>query len=186
MKLSSYCPHDLEMIIFYRGPARLIFTRVIALWQFFNSKSCLCNSSCSFMWILVKLSSYCSHDLKRITLDCFLPEYGPLSVLAIFNRSFCLRNSYISKGILMELSCYRFHDLKMIIFYRGHAQLIFTRVTVLWQFFNSKSCFCNSSCNFQWILVKPSNYCCHDLKKIISYRGHAWLRFTRVMVLCQF
>ena len=46
--------------------------------------------------------------------------------------------------------------LKMIIFYRSHAQLIFTRVTVLWQFFNSKSCLCNSASSFQWIIVKPS------------------------------
>ena len=51
MKLSSYCSHDLKMMIFYRGHAWLIFTRVIALWQFFNSKSCLCNFSCSFQWI---------------------------------------------------------------------------------------------------------------------------------------
>ena len=29
MKLSSYCFHDLKMIIFYRGYARLIFTRVM-------------------------------------------------------------------------------------------------------------------------------------------------------------
>ena len=48
------------------------------------------------------------------------------------NRRSCLHNSsYISQGILMKLSSYCFHDLKMIIFYRGHAQPIFTRVTVL-------------------------------------------------------
>ena len=26
-------------------------------------------------------------------------------------------------------------------------------------FLNSKSCLCNSSCSFQWILMKPSRYC---------------------------
>ena len=156
MKLSSYCSHDLKMIMFYQGHARLIFTRVIALWQFFNSKSCLCNSSCSFQWILVKPSSYCCHELKRIILYwghawLHFTSYGPLSVLIIWfiNRCSCLRNSsYISQGILMKLSSYCFHDLKMIIFYRGHAELIFTRVTVLWHFFNSKSCLCNSSSVF--------------------------------------
>ena len=48
-----------------------------------------------------------------------------------------------------------------------------TRAIALWQVFNSKSCLCNSSCSFQWILVKPSSYCCHDLKRIILYQGHA-------------
>ena len=78
----------------------------------------------------------------------------------------------------MKLSSYCSHDLKMIIFYRGHARPICTRVIALWQFFNSKSCLCNSSCSFQWILVIPSSSCCHDLKSIILYRGHAWLLFT--------
>ena len=45
-------------------------------------------------------------------------------------------------------------------------------------FFNFKSCLCNSSCIFQLILLKPSSYCSHDLKRIILYRGHAWLLFT--------
>ena len=50
MKLSSYCSHDPKMIISYRGHARLIvfFTRLIAIWQFFISKSCLCNATCHF------------------------------------------------------------------------------------------------------------------------------------------
>ena len=95
-------------------------------------------------------------------------------------------SSYSFQGILMKLSSYCSYDLKMIIFYRGHAQLIFTRVIALWQFFNSKSRLCNFSCSFQWILMKPSSYCCHGLKRIILYEGHAWLLFTRVMALCQF
>ena len=52
--------------------------------------------------------------------------------------------------------------------------------------FSSKSCLRNSSRSFQWILVKPSSYCSHDLKRIILYRGHAWPLFTRVMALSQF
>ena len=44
----------------------------------------------------------------------------------------CLRNSsYSFQGILMKLSSYCSHDLKMIIFYRGHAQLIFARIMAL-------------------------------------------------------
>ena len=31
------CSHDLKMIIFYRCHAQLIFTRVMAFWQLFNS-----------------------------------------------------------------------------------------------------------------------------------------------------
>ena len=141
------------MIIFYWDHARLIFTRVIALWQFFNSKSCLCNSSCSIQWILVKPSSYCCHDLKRIILyqghawltlvksssycchdlKRIILYWGHAWLLLI--RSSCLHNSsYISQRILMKLSSYCFHDLKMIIFYWGHAKLKF--LPELWSFGN--------------------------------------------------
>ena len=85
--------HDLKMIIFYQGHVQLIFTRVTVLWQFFNSKSCLCNSSCSFQWILVKPSSHCCHDeedhiIPRSRLTAFYQSYGPLSVLAIYQQKF--------------------------------------------------------------------------------------------------
>ena len=84
----------------------------------------------------------------------------------------CLPNfSYSFQGISMKLSSNCSHDLKMIIFYRGHARLIFTRVMAL-DNFNSKSCLCNSCCSFQWILLKPSSYCSHGLKRIILYQGH--------------
>ena len=88
MKVSSYCFHDLKMIIFYLGHARLIFTRVMVLWLFLNSKSCLCNSCCSFQWILMIPFSYCSHDLKRIilyrgSLECFVQELWPFSIITI-------------------------------------------------------------------------------------------------------
>ena len=74
--------------------------------------------------------------------------------------------------ILVKLSIYCSHDLK-IIFYRGHARLIFTRVMALKQFFKSKSCLCKSSCSVQWTLMKPSSYCSDALKRIILYRGQA-------------
>ena len=128
------------------------FYRVIALWQFFNSKSCLCNSSCSFQRILVKLSvivamTWGGSYFMEVALDCFLPELW-LFVSFSHLSTEVLVSSYFSQGILMKLSSYCFRDLKMIIFYRGHTQLIFSRVIALWQFLNSKSCLCNSSCNF--------------------------------------
>ena len=63
----------------------------------------------------------------------FLPELWPFVSFSHFiNRSFCLRNySYSFQGILMKLSSYCSHDLKMVIFYRGHAQLIFIRIMAL-------------------------------------------------------
>ena len=80
MKLSRYCCHDLKMIIFYRGHARLIFTRVMAFKLLFNSKSCLHNSSRSFQWIYVKPSSYCSHKedhiIPRSRLTAFYQSYA--------------------------------------------------------------------------------------------------------------
>ena len=83
----------------------------------------------------------------------------------------------------MKLCSYCCHDLKMIIFYWGHAWLIITRVMALWQIFKSKSCLCNSFCSFHWILMIPSNNCSHDLKRTLLYHSHAWLPFTRVMAL---
>ena len=62
--------------------------------------------------------------IPKSRLTAFWQSYVPLSVLAIYQHNSCLRNSSsISQGILMKLSSYCFHDLKMIIFYRGHAQL---------------------------------------------------------------
>ena len=65
--------------------------------------------------------------------DRFLPELWPFVSFSHFiNRSSCLRNSsYSFQGIFMKLSRYYCHDLKMRICYRGHAQLIFTRVMAL-------------------------------------------------------
>ena len=126
----------------------------VSFSYFINRSSCLHNSSYSFKGILIKLSNYCSHDLKMImfyrghalliyqrrgsyynevTLDRFLPELWPFVSFSHFiNRSSCLRNSsYSLQGILMKLSSYCSNDLKMIIFYRGHAQLIFIRVMAL-------------------------------------------------------
>ena len=104
-----------------------------------KTQSCLRNSSYSFQGILMKLSSYCSHDLKmcilysEVTLDRFLPELWPFISFGHFiNRSSCLRNSsYSFQGIFMKVSRYCCHDLKMHILYRGHARLIFTRVMAL-------------------------------------------------------
>ena len=73
------------------------------------------------------------HIIPRSRLTAFYQSYGSLSVLAILSTSgSCLRNSsYSFQGILMKLSSYCSHDLKMIIFYWGHAQLIFIRVMAL-------------------------------------------------------
>ena len=55
---------------------------------------------------------------------------GSLNPQQPTNQS-CLRNSYISQGILMKLSSYCFHDLEIIIFYGGHSRLILAE---LWSF----------------------------------------------------
>ena len=57
-------------------------------------------------------------------------------------------------GISMKFSSYCSHDLKVFIFNRAYARLIFTRAMTLWQFLNGKSCLCNFSRSFQRILVK--------------------------------
>ena len=73
----------------------------------------------------------------------------------------------------MKLSSYCFLDLKMIIFYRGHARLIFP---ALWSFGNflTVSLICATPLAFfQWILMIASSYCSHDLKRIVLYLGDA-------------
>ena len=91
MKLSSYCSYDLKMIIFYRGHAQLIFTRVIALWQFFNSKSRLqffLQFSVDFNETFQLLLPWSDHIIRRSRLTAFYQSYGPLSVLAIYQQKF--------------------------------------------------------------------------------------------------
>ena len=152
--------------------------------------SCLHNSSRSFQWIkwnlpvIVPMTWRGSHHTE-VTLDRFLPElWRFVSFSHFINRGSCLRNSsYSFQGILMKLSRYCCHDLKMIICYWGIAQQI-QSCGPLTLFFYSKSCLCNSSCSFQWILMIASSYCSHDLKRIILNRGYTWLLFTRVMALC--
>ena len=78
------------MIIFYRGHSRLIFTRDMALWRFFNSKSCLCNSSCisvDFSETFQLLFPWPEEDhiLTRSRLTAFYQSYGPLSVLGFLS-----------------------------------------------------------------------------------------------------
>ena len=65
----------------------------------------------------------------EVTLDCFLPDLCPLSVLATLSTE--VLASQLLLQFLMKLSRCCCHDLKMIIFYRGHAQLIYTRVMAL-------------------------------------------------------
>ena len=150
------------------------FTRVIALWQFFNSKSCLSNFSCSFQWILVKPSSYCCHDLKRIILYqnqawlLFFQSYGPSTVLVVLSICPSVRRHNLVSAIPPSVFKGFWWNFPVIVLMSWRWSY-FSRfqVIALWQFFNSKSCLCNSSCSFQWILVKRSSYCCHDLKRVI-------------------
>ena len=93
-----------------------------------------------FLQVLLPFVSF-SHFINRETA-WYGGKYclkGPVNTKQptnqFINRSSCLCNSsYIFQGILIKLSSYCFHDLKMIIFYWGHARLIFTRVMALWQF----------------------------------------------------
>ena len=63
------------------------------------------------------------------------PELWPFVSFSHFiNRSSCLHNSsYSFQGILMKFSRYCCHDLKIRIFYQGHARLILPE---LWPFNN--------------------------------------------------
>ena len=169
---------------------------LLELWSFnyFSAVSLVSATSPTvfkgFWWnfaVIVPMTWKCAYYTK-VTFNRFLPELWPFVSFSNFiNSSSFLRNSsYSFRGISMNLSRYCCYDLKMWIFHRSHARLIFTRVMALKQFFSSKSCLCNSSRSFQWILVKLSSYCSHDLKRIILYWGHAWSLFTRVMALCQF
>ena len=88
-----------------------------------------------FWWnfpVIVSKTWRCAY-YTEVTLDRFLPELWPFVSFSHFiNRSSCLHNSsYSFQGIFMKLSRYGCHDLKMHIFYQGHARLIFTRVMAL-------------------------------------------------------
>ena len=115
MKLSSYCSHEMKMIIFYWGYARLIFTRVMTL-DFVSAVS-LVSATPLAVFSGIPMT-WRGQVYTEFMLDCFLPELWPfVSVRNFINRNSCLRNSiYISQGILTKLSSYCFHYLKMIIY----------------------------------------------------------------------
>ena len=205
MKLFSYCFHDLKMIIFYQGHAQLSFTRVTVLRQFFNSKSCLCNSSCSFQWILMKPSNYSlqlllqfsvdfsetfqlllpwpeeDHVIPRSHLTAFYQSYGPLSVLAILSTKF------LSPQLLVHFSRDFDETFQLLlcpdVIWRNYRdgfvlQSIHRSVCPIL----SRQLLLQFSRDFDetFQLLFPW------LKMIIFYRGHAVLIFTKVISLCYF
>ena len=90
MKLSSYCSHDLKMIIFYRGHARLIFTSYDPLsffQQFVLSLQVLLQFSLDFAetsQLFFPLPEY-GHIIQRSHITDFYLNYRPLSALAILS-----------------------------------------------------------------------------------------------------
>ena len=115
MKLSNYCSHDLKMIIFYRGHAQLIFTRVMARDNF----STVSLVSATPFAVSEDFSETFQLLFPWSCLTAFYHSNGPLSVLAILSVEVLVscNSSYISQEVLMKLSSYCFHDLKMIIIY---------------------------------------------------------------------
>ena len=115
------------------------------------------------------------HIIPRSCLTTFYQSYGPLSVLAILSTEVLVSATppTVFKGfwwnfpdiVAMIWDVYILSGSCSTDFYQSYG-----RLTI----FSSKSCLRNSSPCFQWILVKPSSYCSHDLKRIILYRGHAW------------
>ena len=117
MKLSSYCFYDLKMIIFYWGHAWLISTRVMALWQFVKGTSCLCNSFCSFQWILrippvINPMTWRGSYYTVVTLDCFLLEILPIIAIITIEKP-CQHNilrttwaRFLIFGIWLRINVY--------------------------------------------------------------------------------
>ena len=81
----------------------------------------------------------------------------------------------------MKVSSFCSHDLKMIIFYWGHAHRFLPELWPFVIFFSSKSCLFKSFNSFHWILITPPSYLSPDQKRIILYQGQACLFITRVM-----
>ena len=77
----------------------------------FNSKSCLCKSSCSFQWLFVETFQLLlpwpeeDHIVPRSSLTAFYQSYVPLSVLEI-KKLVCWKGCKISKHCLGHI-CYR-------------------------------------------------------------------------------
>ena len=123
--------------------------------------------------------SYC----REVRLDGFLPVWELWPFVSLSTDVFvsatpptCLKGFWWNFPVIVSMT-WRWS------YYWGHARLTFTRVMTLWQYFKGKFCLCESIRSFQWILMIPSSYCSHDLKRIILYCSHAWLLFTRDMAL---
>ena len=114
---------------------------LLELWPFNNFSAVSLVSATpptvfkGFWWnflVIVPMTWKCAY-FTEVTLDRFLPDVWPFGSFSHFiNRSSCLRkSSYSFQGIFTKLSRYCCHDLKMRIFNRGHARMIFTRVMAL-------------------------------------------------------
>ena len=88
----------------------------------------------------MKPFSYCSHDLKRLilyqgALDYFFfyKIYGPLLVLVMLPTEIIISATphTVFRGILMKLSRYCSHDLKVIISLRRETKLKMTQLVSL-------------------------------------------------------
>ena len=110
--------------------------------------------------------------IPRSRLAAFYQSYGSLSVLAILSANVLVSATppTFLKGFSWSFSVIVSMTWRWSYFTEGHARLIFTRVMVLWQFFNSKSCLCNSFCSFQWILKIFSPW----PEENHIYGGHTW------------
>ena len=168
----------------------LLIARLLPLFVHPYTQSCLCNSSYSFQGTLMKLSSYCSHDLKmrnfiEVILDWFLPELWPLNNFSAVSLVSATPPT-VSKEFWWNFP---------VIVPKTWRCAYYTEEPVdcflpeLWpfvsfsHFINRSSCLQNSSYSFQGIFMKLPRYCCHDLKMPIFYRDHARLIFARVMAL---
>ena len=127
MKLSSYCPHDLNTITFYQGQGRLIFTRVMVLCHFFNSKSYGRNSCFSVKPIFIKSLGYsCYHLTWSVSFYLghdwtLLAELLPFVTLA---KSYGFNSSSSFQPIFTNFSgYYHNHQLTLIILKFGSLGL---------------------------------------------------------------
>ena len=173
MKRSSYCSHDLKMCIFYRGHARLIFTRVRTLNNF--SAAGLVSATPptvfkGFWWnfpVIVPMTWGWSGGAmvlgklpvpRRPTVWITVGQ-GP-TTLAVGAGGGCL-------------------DIFTLIYPSSPLS------PSLWEMarYRLKYCRLKGPLNPKQPTNQPTS---HDLKMCILYRGHAWPLFTRVMALCQF
>ena len=187
MRVLRVYPPNLVEGDYSNGPVRPYVRNYASLTQF-----CLCSSSHSFQGILMKLFSYCFHDLKLIIFtefmhDQFLTELWPfvncsIVSLVFFNSSCSFHWILIKSQFIVPMIRRGSYYIEVML------NCLLTELSPFVSFSHlniRNSCHRNPSFIYQGIFIKLPGYSCHHVTWLKNYWDYDWTRFARNTAFCK-